>query len=307
MLIHAAAHSDAFKAIVSEGASGQSLRDGLANGDTFDFFLGGGAVTLATALFTNTLPPPSLKSEALEDRSQRPFPRRRRERAERQRDEAEHALLRSRGRAEADLGSPERPAHRRDRHGACRVRAAGHRVPQRCAAGGDVTASVQDERLSSSDTTSGPGSATRSRLLREAPVARVAIGLVGLHVADDSFLQPQPGTSSGDHLVSGLVPLTVLMLAAWAHPRVRAGFRALIALAMCHRSHVPRKERESKRIPRSRGSTTKGCASIASKKEPGVPQRFPTPRAHVRFHAGVSARALRSRCPRGPKFQSHPR
>jgi len=63
MLIHAAAHSDAFKAIVSEGASGQSVRDGLANGDKLDAFLGGGAVTLATAIFTNTLPPPSLKSE----------------------------------------------------------------------------------------------------------------------------------------------------------------------------------------------------------------------------------------------------
>jgi fermentation-respiration switch protein FrsA (DUF1100 family) len=63
MLIHAAAHSDAFKAIVSEGASGQSLRDGLANGDTLDAFLGGGPNTVATAVFTNTLPPPSLKSE----------------------------------------------------------------------------------------------------------------------------------------------------------------------------------------------------------------------------------------------------
>jgi hypothetical protein len=63
MLIHAAAHSDAFKAIVSEGASGQSMRDGFANGDTLDSFLGGGVNTLAIALFTNTLPPPSLKSE----------------------------------------------------------------------------------------------------------------------------------------------------------------------------------------------------------------------------------------------------
>jgi MYXO-CTERM domain-containing protein len=63
MLIHAAAHSDAFKAVVSEGASGQSIRDGLANGDTLDAFLGGGAVSLATAVFTNVLPPPSLKSE----------------------------------------------------------------------------------------------------------------------------------------------------------------------------------------------------------------------------------------------------
>jgi fermentation-respiration switch protein FrsA (DUF1100 family) len=38
------------------------MRDGLANGDTLDALLGGGANTLAVALFTNTLPPPSLKS-----------------------------------------------------------------------------------------------------------------------------------------------------------------------------------------------------------------------------------------------------
>jgi dienelactone hydrolase len=63
MLIHAAAHSDAFKAVVSEGASGQSMRDGLANGELFESVLGGSVNTLATAVFTNTLPPPSLKSE----------------------------------------------------------------------------------------------------------------------------------------------------------------------------------------------------------------------------------------------------
>jgi fermentation-respiration switch protein FrsA (DUF1100 family) len=63
MLIHAAAHSDAFKAIVSEGASGQSFRDGRANNGTLAASLGDGAVTLATVLFTSTLPPPSLKSE----------------------------------------------------------------------------------------------------------------------------------------------------------------------------------------------------------------------------------------------------
>jgi hypothetical protein len=63
-------------------------------------------------------------------------------------------------------------------------------------------------------------------------VARVAIGAIALHVADDSFFQPQPGTSAGDHLVSGLVPLAVLALAAWAYPRLRAGFRATIALLL---------------------------------------------------------------------------
>jgi uncharacterized protein len=56
------------------------------------------------------------------------------------------------------------------------------------------------------------------------------VGLVALHIADDSFLQPQPGTSAGDHLVSGLVPLAVLALAAVACQRLRPGGRAAIAL-----------------------------------------------------------------------------
>jgi dienelactone hydrolase len=63
MLIHAAAHSDAFRAIVSEGASGQSVRDQFENRSTLDAILGFSAVTAATAVFTSTLPPPTLKSE----------------------------------------------------------------------------------------------------------------------------------------------------------------------------------------------------------------------------------------------------
>ena len=63
MLIHAAAHSDAFRAIVSEGASGQSVRDQFNNTSVLDAIVGYSAVTAATAVFTSTLPPPSLKSE----------------------------------------------------------------------------------------------------------------------------------------------------------------------------------------------------------------------------------------------------
>lgn len=58
----------------------------------------------------------------------------------------------------------------------------------------------------------------------------VAVGLIALHVLDDNFLQPEPGRSAGDHLVSGLVPLAVLALAVVAYPRVRAGAQAIIAL-----------------------------------------------------------------------------
>jgi hypothetical protein len=56
------------------------------------------------------------------------------------------------------------------------------------------------------------------------------IGAIALHVLDDSFVQPQPGTSAGDHLVSGLVPLALLALSAWAYPRLREGSRAALAL-----------------------------------------------------------------------------
>ena len=36
-----------------------------------------------------------------------------------------------------------------------------------------------------------------------------SLGLIAVHLVDDSFLQAEPGTGVGDHLVSGLVPLAV--------------------------------------------------------------------------------------------------
>src|SRR3982751_1044077 len=60
----------------------------------------------------------------------------------------------------------------------------------------------------------------------------LAVGLLALHVVDDRFVQPQPGTSAADHLVSGLAPLALLGLAAWSYPRVRGGARATIALLL---------------------------------------------------------------------------
>ena len=64
----------------------------------------------------------------------------------------------------------------------------------------------------------------------EVALARIAIGVVALHVVDDNFLQPNPGTSAGDHLVGGLVPLALLVPAGAVYPRLRAGARATIAL-----------------------------------------------------------------------------
>jgi hypothetical protein len=62
-------------------------------------------------------------------------------------------------------------------------------------------------------------------------LARLAIGVVAIHVADDNFLQPQPGTSAGDHLVSGLVPIAVLIGAGLFYEYVCAGLRAALARA----------------------------------------------------------------------------
>jgi uncharacterized protein len=61
---------------------------------------------------------------------------------------------------------------------------------------------------------------------------RLAVAVIALHVLDDSFVQPQPGTGPGDHLVSGLVPLTGLALAAWAFPRLRPGAQGALALLL---------------------------------------------------------------------------
>jgi hypothetical protein len=65
---------------------------------------------------------------------------------------------------------------------------------------------------------------------RESVVFRVAVAVIAVHVVDDNFVQPQPGTSAGDHLVSGLVPLAVLGLAAWGYPRLRGTLRGAMSL-----------------------------------------------------------------------------
>lgn len=61
-------------------------------------------------------------------------------------------------------------------------------------------------------------------------IFRLSLALVSLHVVDDNFLQPQPGTSAGDHVVSGLVPLALLAAAALVHHRLRAGARGALAM-----------------------------------------------------------------------------
>jgi uncharacterized protein len=67
---------------------------------------------------------------------------------------------------------------------------------------------------------------------RETEVVRAALGLIGLHYADVAFFQPEPGTSAGDHLVSGLVPIGLLAVLGVLYPRMRAGARAMWAILL---------------------------------------------------------------------------
>ena len=66
----------------------------------------------------------------------------------------------------------------------------------------------------------------------EMKLAAAGIAAVAVHLLDDNFLQPQPGTSASDHLVSGLVPLIALLAIAAAYPRLRAGLRAAIVIVL---------------------------------------------------------------------------
>jgi fermentation-respiration switch protein FrsA (DUF1100 family) len=69
-------------------------------------------------------------------------------------------------------------------------------------------------------------------LRTETGLARLALGVGALHVVDDNFIQPQPGTSAADHLAGGLVQTAFFVLAAWVYPRLRPGARATLALGV---------------------------------------------------------------------------
>jgi dienelactone hydrolase len=63
----------------------------------------------------------------------------------------------------------------------------------------------------------------------ESTLAAAGLAIVAVHVLDDSFFQPQPGTTAGDHLVSGLVPFAGLLAAILLYGRLRPGLRAALA------------------------------------------------------------------------------
>ena len=75
------------------------------------------------------------------------------------------------------------------------------------------------------------GRARGSRFTRDALVA-IGVAVIAVHIADDNFVQPQPGTSAREHLASGLVPLALLALAAVMYPRLSGCGRAAVALTL---------------------------------------------------------------------------
>jgi len=64
----------------------------------------------------------------------------------------------------------------------------------------------------------------------ETLVFRHAMAAAVLWVVDDAFWHREPGTSVGDHLASGLVPVALAVLLALVYPRLRPGARAVAAL-----------------------------------------------------------------------------
>ena len=79
-----------------------------------------------------------------------------------------------------------------------------------------------------------PPAALRQRGARAGPVEarvfRLAMAIAALWVLDDAFWHHEPGTSAGDHLASGLVPVALAAALALVYLRVRAGARAVAAL-----------------------------------------------------------------------------
>ena len=54
--------------------------------------------------------------------------------------------------------------------------------------------------------------------------------MIAIAVADDAFIHPEPGVAAGDHIVSGLVPLTAAVLLIVIAPRLRNQVRGWTAI-----------------------------------------------------------------------------
>lgn len=72
----------------------------------------------------------------------------------------------------------------------------------------------------------------RRTLNRESAIVVLCVAVLAVHVVDDNFVRPEPGTVAGDHLASGLIPVLLLAATAAAYPHPRAGGRAVVAMTL---------------------------------------------------------------------------
>jgi hypothetical protein len=66
----------------------------------------------------------------------------------------------------------------------------------------------------------------------ERTLAVASLTAIAVHVLVENYVLPQPGTSAGDHLASGLIPVAILVAVAALYPRLRAGARAATAMTL---------------------------------------------------------------------------
>ena len=78
----------------------------------------------------------------------------------------------------------------------------------------------------------GPREAGPPRAIRVLTLA--ALVVVGCRAVDDAFLQRPHGVEVGDHVLSGLVPVLGLAVAAWAAPHLSGA----VARTACFSSRV---------------------------------------------------------------------
>ncbi len=73
---------------------------------------------------------------------------------------------------------------------------------------------------------------TRARWTGERRLFQLGAVLLALHLADDGFVHPEPGTGAGDHVLSTGVPLLLVLASLGAHRIARPAVRASLALVL---------------------------------------------------------------------------
>src|SRR4051794_36235802 len=95
-----------------------------------------------------------------------------------------------------------------------------------------MSATTAARPASTTTTTPAASAAGAGAGRREGALVGAGAAVLGLHVIDDTLVQPPAGTPASDHLVSAAVPVAVIALAAWAYPRLRGPARGALAVVI---------------------------------------------------------------------------